>query len=107
MGLRRGRVLIVLRFCNENIACCFHYCTLELHMQEKRWNDYEHQKQLRVFANLKYSGMGSVSFRTRVQMPLSLQCVRGCVSVNTWEGGGGRRVRWEGFERQGFLIYCF
>lgn len=48
-------------------------------MQEKRWNDYEHQKQLRVFANLKYSGMGSVSFRTRVQMPLSLQCA--CVRV--------------------------
>lgn len=36
----------------ENIACCFHYCTLELHMQEKGGMS-KHHNQLRVFANLK------------------------------------------------------
>lgn len=50
-------VLAVLWFCSEDIACCFHYCTLDLHMQEKV-ECLTHHNQLRVFANLKYRGMG-------------------------------------------------
>lgn len=45
-------VLAVFRFRSEDIACCFHYCTLDLHMQEKV-ECLKHHTQLRVFANLK------------------------------------------------------
>lgn len=79
-------VLAVLWFRSGDIACCFHSCTLDLHMQEKV-ECVKHHNQLRVLPIWNKVGWGSVSFRARVLKPLSLQwevCsvwMGGCVSV--------------------------
>lgn len=110
-------VLAVWWFRGEDIACCLHYCTLDLHMQENKQKVecLKHHNQLRVLPIWNKVGWASVSFRARVlkssrcrEWEVCRVCVdvclghaRACVIVHVFY-----LSTWQGSETLAFIYYC-